>query len=118
MTEALKCPLCENDLHIIDYPNRVLYECRVNYIYLNNNYPICHYTFNKSKDDALYKTQHRFMLMPFGIITFVKENKSKILYFIDKSDINFNLIDIPAIYVNKKTYNKVLKKLQFYLLYI
>lgn len=112
-----KCLLCHNNLTFVQNGSIIIYQCRKKYIYLGKDNPICHYTFSHHNNwiEEKHPTQHRFVVYPFVALTFVKDNKSKILHLGNRNI--EELCWAPAIYVNSDNYDYMLKKFNLYLLF-
>ncbi len=112
------CPICQVELTEIGGETWFGYECRAGYIYLETDYPVCHYAYRHYRDRKP-PIEHRYIFYPFIIHSFPKGNYSEIDYFYKTEDMNHfgmkRLYTTDYILPDVNNLNILIDKLNLYL---
>lgn len=113
------CPICQAELTQIGGETWYGYECRAGYIYLEKDYPVCHYAYRHYFRDRKPEKEHRYIFFPFIIHSYPKENQSDIDVFYKTEGMNHlgmrQLITTDYITPDISNLDSLLEKLNLYL---
>lgn len=114
----MNCPICQAELTEIGGETWYGYECRTGYIYLEKDYPVCHYAFRHFTDRVPTK-EYRYIFFPFIIHSYPKENKSVVDVFYKTEGMNHmgmrQIFETDYIIPDLNNIDSFLDKLNLYL---
>lgn len=115
------CPICQAELVDIGGETWYGYECRKDYLYLEKDYPVCHYAFRHYRDRKPAK-EHRYIIYPFVIYSHPDVNESQLYYLYKEGDMShhgqLHIVTSEYITPDFSNLNPLIEKLNTYLTFL